>query len=65
LRYYLDFSGKYSLPEAKSERVRLFYEKLKEKKQTVAQRERAALAIMLFFETGSVTSVIFEEEAVR
>jgi hypothetical protein len=28
LRYYLDFCDKYSVPDAKSERVRLFCEKL-------------------------------------
>ncbi len=50
LRYYLDFCDKYPVPDAKSGRVRLFCEKLKEKKQTVAQRERAAHAVSLYFE---------------
>lgn len=48
LRYYLDFCSKYRLTAAKSERARLFCEKLKEKKQTEDQRERAARTISLF-----------------
>lgn len=31
LMYYLDFKGKYSLPESRSEHVRLFIEKLQKK----------------------------------
>jgi hypothetical protein len=33
LRYYLDFRAKYSLPNSRSEQVRLFVEKLSEKNQ--------------------------------
>ena len=50
LRYYLDFCDKYPVPDNKSERVRMFTDKLCEKKQTPAQRERAAHAVSLFFE---------------
>ena len=50
LRYYLDFCDKYPVPDSKSERVRLFTEKLREKKQSEAQRERAAFAVSLYFE---------------
>ncbi len=50
LRYYLDFCDKYPVPESKSERVRLFCEKLREKKQSVKQRESAAHAVSLYFE---------------
>ena len=50
LRYYLDFCDKYPVPDAKSERVRLFCEKLRNKKQSEAQRERAAHAVSLYFE---------------
>lgn len=50
LRYFLDFCDKYSPPASKSERIRLFCEKLLEKRQTEAQRGRAAHAISLFFE---------------
>lgn len=32
LRYYLDFCDKYPVPDSKSERVRMFAEKLREKK---------------------------------
>ena len=34
LRYYLDFCDKYPVPDGKSEWVRLFMEKLRDKKQT-------------------------------
>jgi len=50
LRYYLDFCDKYPVPAANSDRVRLFCEKLQEKKQSKAQREQAAHAISLYFE---------------
>jgi integron integrase len=50
LRYYLDFCDKYPVPDAKSERVRLFADKLREKNQTPAQLERAAHAVSLYFE---------------
>ena len=51
LRYYLDFCKKYSPPDAKSEQVRLFIEKLRTKKQTPQQCTQAAHAISLFFES--------------
>ncbi|MGD0844601.1 MAG: integron integrase [Geobacteraceae bacterium] len=50
LRYYLDFCDKYPVPTNKAKRVRLFCEKLKEKKQSEAQRELAAHAVSLYFE---------------
>jgi integron integrase len=50
LRYYLDFCDKYPVPDSKSERVRMFTDKLSEKKQTQDQRERAAHAVSLYFE---------------
>jgi len=50
LRYYLDFCDKYPVPDANSDRVRLFCEKLREKKQSETQREQAAHAISLYFE---------------
>jgi integrase len=54
LRYFLDFCEKYPPPEAKSERVRLFIEKLKSKKQTPQQCTQAAHALSLFFESQQV-----------
>jgi integron integrase len=51
LRYFLDFSRKYSPPEARSEQIRLFTEKLKSKKQTSQQCTQAAHAVSLFFES--------------
>src|SRR3989337_4235711 len=51
LRYYLDFRSKYTLPDSKSEHVRLFIEKLREKKQTPEQEKQAAHALFLFFES--------------
>jgi integron integrase len=50
LRYYLDFCDKYPVPDAKSERVRLFCEKLKDKKQAEEKQQRAAHAVSLYFE---------------
>lgn len=50
LRYYLDFCDKYPVPEAKSERVRLFTAKLQEKKQSLPLRQRAANAVSLYFQ---------------
>ena len=51
LRYYLDFRGKYSIPDSKSEHVRLFIEKLRNKDQTPEQQKQAAHALSLFFES--------------
>jgi integron integrase len=51
LVYYLDFKSKYSLPESRSEHVRLFIEKLKKKNQTPEQQKQAAHALSLFFES--------------
>ncbi len=49
LRYFLDFCEKYPPPEAKSERVRLFVEKLKSKKQTPQQCNQAFNALLFLF----------------
>lgn len=51
LRYFLDFRSKYTLPDARSEQVRLFIQKLREKKQTLEQQKQAANAVSLFFES--------------
>jgi len=50
LRYFWDFCAKYPVPESKSERVRLFIEKLKEKKQSPDLQKQAAYAVSLFLE---------------
>jgi len=47
LRYYLDFRSKYPLPDSRSEQVRLFVAKLKEKNQTSKQQEQAAQALIV------------------
>lgn len=62
LRYYLDFCDKYPGPDAKSERVRLFCEKLRDKKQTEQQQQQAVHAISLYFEMQKQTS---RGEAIR
>ena len=49
LRFYLDYCDKYQITCAKSERVRLFCEKLREKNQTPLQQQRAANAVSLYF----------------
>ncbi len=51
LRYYLDFRSKYSLPDSRSEHVRMFIQKLREKKQNPDQQKQAAHALSLFFES--------------
>ncbi|MBI3801891.1 MAG: integron integrase [Deltaproteobacteria bacterium] len=51
LRYYLDFCGKYTVPDSKSDRVRLFIDKLRDKKQTPAQQKQAAHAVALYCES--------------
>jgi integron integrase len=51
LRYFLDFCHKYPPPEAKSEQVKLFIDKLRSKNQTPKQLKQAAHAISLFFES--------------
>jgi hypothetical protein len=47
IRYYLDFCDKHSVPDSRSERVRLFIGKLTEKKQTTEQQKQAAYAVSL------------------
>ncbi len=51
LRYYLDFCGKYPLPDSNLERVKLFIDKLRQKKQTPKKQEQAAHAVSLLFES--------------
>jgi hypothetical protein len=53
LRYFLDFEAKYRPPDSRSEQVRLFIQKLREKKQTPEQQKQAAHAISLYFESQS------------
>jgi integron integrase len=50
LRYFLDFCAKHVITPNKSERIRLFTEKLREKNQSDDQRQLAAKAISLYFE---------------
>ena len=57
LRYFLDFRHTYSLPEEKSEQVKLFADKLRSKNQATAQLEQAADAGSLFFCTPKQTYV--------
>jgi len=51
LRYFLDFRNKYTLPDSRSEQVRLFVQKLRDRKQTTDQQKQAAYALSLFFES--------------
>ena len=50
LRFFCDFCAKYPVPDSKTERIRLFCKKLREKKQTDVQCDMAAHAVSLFFE---------------
>lgn len=49
-RYFLDYCSKYPVPDSDSERVRVFVEKLKAKKQSELQCRQAAYAVSVFFE---------------
>jgi len=49
-RFFLDYCSKYPVPDSDSERVRLFVEKLKAKKQSDVQCRQAAYAVSVFFE---------------
>ncbi|MBI4620848.1 MAG: phage integrase N-terminal SAM-like domain-containing protein [Desulfobacterales bacterium] len=49
LRYFLDFCGKYPVPKARADRVRLFIDKLREKRQIPFQQNQAAHAVSLYF----------------
>ncbi len=62
LRYYLDFCNKYPVPTSKAERVRLFCDKLKEKRQNDTHRERAAHAVSLYFEMLNNRSACYSEK---
>ncbi|MBV5326763.1 MAG: integron integrase [Chlorobium sp.] len=50
LRYFYDFYSKYLDTDDKPEKMRLFLEKLRSKKQTPTQCQQAAHAISLYFE---------------
>ena len=50
LRYYLDFCLKYSHNHLDENNLKLFIEKLKEKKQTGQQQNQAFHAISLYYE---------------
>lgn len=71
LRFFLDFRSKYPLPDSRSEQVRLFIQKLREKKQTNEQQKQAAHAVSLFFESqpriksGSGKSEIRESTSLK
>jgi hypothetical protein len=49
LRYYLDFCDKHPVQGAESVCIRLFCEKLREKKQSEQQLQQAAFAVSLYF----------------
>ena len=66
LRHYLDFFIKYQPPDSKLERVRLFIEKLRKKKQTPEQQQQAAHAVSLYFEgqKGNMTPIVTDSALV-
>jgi integron integrase len=53
-RYFLDYCNKYPAQDSESERVRLFLEKLKAKKQSDLQCRQAAYAVNVFLEIQKV-----------
>ena len=50
LRYYLDFCNKFGFSRQKNESLLPFIQKLRSKRQTIAQQEQAAKAIALYYE---------------
>lgn len=50
LRFFLDFSEKYCIAGEEKQKIRLFVNKLKEKKQSEDQRRSAYHAVFLYFE---------------
>ena len=54
LRYYLDFCFKYNHNHLDKNNIKLFIEKLKEKKQTEQQQKQAFHAISLYYELGLI-----------
>lgn len=54
LRYFYDFSANYLDTDDKSEKVKLFLEKLRSKNQTPTQCQQAAHAVSLYFEMQSL-----------
>jgi integron integrase len=54
LRYFYDFNALYLGTDDKPVKMRLFLEKLRDKKQTPVQCQQAAHAISLYFEMGSL-----------
>jgi hypothetical protein len=46
LRYYLDFRSRYSLPDSRSEHVRLFIDKLRQKNQTPDQQKQLRMPFL-------------------
>jgi hypothetical protein len=58
LHYFVDYGDRYILPATRSDQVRLFIQKLKEKVQTSEQQKQAAHAISLFFESQRQASHI-------
>jgi integron integrase len=57
LFFFLDFRAKYPLPDAPSDQVRLFADKLRSKNQTAGQVEQAAEAISLYFASRPVDTI--------
>ena len=60
LRYFLDFCDKHVIVHEKSERVRLFLEKLREKRQSEGQCQRASHAVSLYLEMQSLEPQMHE-----
>lgn len=60
LRYFLDFCEKHVIAHEKTERVRLFQEKLREKRQSEEQCQRAAHAVSLYLEMQTHASQLNE-----
>lgn len=58
LRYFNDFCGKYSVSDSTPERIKLFLEKLRSKRQSEAQCIQAAHAISVYIEMQSQNTLL-------
>ena len=50
LRFYLDYCAKYQVEPTRRESLESFLQKLRDKKQTVMQQQKASQAVALYYE---------------
>lgn len=65
LRYFLDYCSKYPVPETRPDQVRLFIDKLREKKQAPFQLDQAVHAVSLYFEMQGKGDILVADSHAR